>query len=250
MIVSLTAPLTVEELQIKGSFVPSFEHDLFYQIGHRGSAEWMLSTKSRLYELLRRGSMVLLAAAAFLFPPPAWSQNAEDSWETEGSLAVFRLRDCVTAFADRDSKLVQEEKWSALLIAAIDGDCRSAFDGMIQLFARHVDAKDVELRLRTITDTTLLPALKEKRGNDDSTASTSESPTLPKPDPVVTQSIIAPDSAGGRRALESPDRGHQRGGAVPKSGPGWLEHCRAKYTSYNPKTGLYRSYGGVYRPCR
>ncbi len=209
----------------------------------------MLSTIGRLNELLRRGSMVLLAAAALLFPPPAWSQNTEDWWEAEGSLAVFKLRDCVTAFAERDTKLVQEERWSALLIAAIDGDCRSAFDGMIQLFARHVDAKEVELRLQTITDTTLLPALKEKRGNDDSTASTSATPTLAKPDPVVTQSIVVPDSAGGRRALQSPARAHQRG-AVAKSGAEWQAHCRAKYTSYDPKTGLYRSYGGVYRPCR
>jgi BA14K-like protein len=208
----------------------------------------MLSTKSRLDKRLRRGSMILLAAAALLFSPPARSQNAEDWWEAEGSLAVFRLRDCVTAFADRDSELVQEEKWSAVLIAAIEGDCRSRFDAMIQLFARHVDAKEVELRLQRITDTTLLPALKEKRGKDDSTASTSESPTLPMPDPVLTESIAAPDSAGGRRALQSPARGHHRGTA-PKSGPEWQAHCRAKYTSYNPKTGMYRSYGGVYRPC-
>jgi BA14K-like protein len=191
--------------------------------------------------------MVLLAAASLLSSPPTWSQNATDWWQAEGRPAIFRLRDCVAAYADRDAQHVQDEKWSALLIAAIEGDCRSIFDGMIQLFAQHVDAKEIELQLRTITETTLLPALKGKRGHDRSTAGRNQSPISPTSDPVVTSSIV-PDRAGGRRALQSPARAYR--GSLPKFSPKWLDHCRAKYTSFNPQSGKYRSYGGVYRTCR
>ena len=61
-------------------------------------------------------------------------------------------------------------------------------------------------------------------------------------------SIAVPDSAGGRRALQSPAR--VRHGLAPKFSQEWVNHCRAKYTSFNPKTGMYRSYNGVTRPCR
>ena len=215
--------------------------------------ERVLSTNSRLNDLARRGCIVLLAAALLLPSSPSWSENAGDGWQEEGTPAISRLRDCVRTFAGR----VQDENWSALLIAAIEGDCRAEFDAMIQLMAQHVDAKDIELRLRTITETTLLPALKEARGGEQSTADGSASPALPTepteptppaPEPVLTDSFAVPDSAGGRRALQSPAR--VRHGLPPKFSPEWLDHCRAKYTSFNPKTGMYRSYGGVSRPCR
>jgi hypothetical protein len=212
-----------------------------------GSVECALGTKTKPNELVRHGCVVLLAAAALLSSPPVWSQDSSDWWQAEGWPAVFRLRDCVAEYADRDAaQRAQDEKWSALLIAAIDGDCRSAFDGMIQLFAQHIDAQDIELQLRTITDTTLLPALKAKR--DGSTASGEENPVSSMPERVLTSRIVAPDSTAGRRGLQSPARAH--GGSPAKFSQEWLDHCRAKYNSFNPQTGKYRSYGGVYRSCR
>jgi BA14K-like protein len=190
----------------------------------------------------------LLAAMLFLFSPSVWSQNATDWWEAEGKPAVFRLRDCVTDYADRDAQLVQEENWSALLLSAIEGGCRSVFDGMIQLFAQHIGAEEIEVQLRNVTDTTLLPALKAKRDTNRSTAYRSQSPTSAIPDPVPTPSIVVPETASGRRALESPTRAN--GGSLSKFSQEWLDHCRAKYNSFNPRTGKYRSYSGVYRTCR
>ena len=94
--------------------------------------------------------MALAAASLLVASAPASSQSTDDRWQAEKRLAVSKLRDCVSAYAEHRSKNVQDENWNGLLIAAIEADCRSAFDGMIQLFARHVDAKEVELRLRTI----------------------------------------------------------------------------------------------------
>ena len=193
----------------------------------------------------RRTCIVLLAAASLMSSPPAWSQNATDWWQAGGRPAVLRLRDCIAAYADHESQSAQDEKPGALLIAAIEVDCRSAFDGLIQLFAQHIDAKEIELQLRKITDTTLLPALKGKRG---STAYRNESPMLPLPDPVLTRSIVIPDNAGDRRALRRPV--HADRGSPPKFSPKWLAICRTKYNSFNPRTGKYRSYRGVYRTCR
>jgi BA14K-like protein len=207
-----------------------------------------LRTKTRSYELVRRGCILLLAATLLLFSPSAWSQNATDWWEAEGKAAVFKLRDCVAAYAERDSQRVQEENWSALLIAAIEGDCRSEFDEMIQLFAQHIGAEDLEIQLRTVTDTTLLPALKGKRDHNRSIAYRSQSPTSAIPAPVPTPSLAVPDSASGRRALESPARANRA--SLSKFSQEWLDHCRAKYNSFNPRTGKYKSYRGVYRTCR
>jgi hypothetical protein len=155
------------------------------------------------------------------------------------------LRDCIAAYADHNAQRAQNEKPGAQLIAAIEEDCRSEFDGLIQLFAQHADAEEIETQLRTITDTTLLPALKGKRGNDRSTAYRSENSMLPLPDPVQTR---RPDHAGDRRALKS--RVHADRGSLPKFSPEWLANCRTKYNSFNPRTGKYRSYRGVYRTCR
>jgi hypothetical protein len=196
----------------------------------------------------RRTSVVLLATASLLCSPPAWSQNATDWWQGEGRSVVLRLRDCIAAYANREVQRAQDEKPGALLIAAIEEDCRSAFDGLIQLFAQHTDAEGIELQLRTITDTTLLPALKGKRGNDRSTAYRSESPMLPLPDPVQTRRIVMPNHTRDRRALKSPVHAHR--GSLPKFSPEWLANCRTKYNSFNPRTGKYRSYRGVYRTCR
>jgi hypothetical protein len=157
----------------------------------------------------RRTSVVLLATASLMCSLPAWSQNATDWSQAEGRLVVLRLRDCIAAYANREAQRAQDEKPGALLIAAIEEDCRSAFDGLIQLFAQHTDAEEIELQLRTITDTTLLPALKGKRGNDRST-DRNEGPMLPLPGPVQTRRIVMPDEyprpAGAQKSSSRPSR--------------------------------------------
>jgi hypothetical protein len=195
----------------------------------------------------RRTCTVLLAAVSLMSSPPAWSQHATD-WQAGRRLAVLRLRDCIDAYADHEAQRIQNEKPGALLIAAIEGDCRSAFDGLIQLFSQHIDANEIELQLRTITDTTLLPALKGKRGYDRSTAYSDKSPMLLQPNPVLTRRIVMPENASNRRALKSPV--HADRGSPPKFSPKWLANCGTKYNSFNPGTGKYRSYRGVYRTCR
>lgn len=36
-----------------------------------------------------------------------------------------------------------------------------------------------------------------------------------------------------------------------RAGPAdWHAYCASKYRSYNPRTGLYLTYAGVWRPCR
>jgi BA14K-like protein len=208
-----------------------------------------LSTKTKLNELVRRGCIVMLAAPLLLSSVPASSQSTDDSWQAERRLAVSKLRDCVAAYAEQRSQQVQDENWSALLIAAIEGDCNSAFDGMIKLFSQRIDAKAIELQLQAITETTLLPAVKGKRNNEiSSVADDSQSPTSQIPDPALTTRIVVPDSADRRRALKGSARADR--GSPPKFSQEWLDHCRAKYNSFNPKTGKYKSYGGVYRPCR
>jgi BA14K-like protein len=207
-----------------------------------------LSTKTKLDEFVRCGCIILLAAALLLSSVPASSQSTDDRWQAEKRLAVSKLRDCVAAYAEQDSQDVQDENRSVLLIAAIEGDCRSAFDGMIQLFGQHIDAKEIELQLRAITETTLLPAVKGKRTNEISSADVSQSPTSQIPDPALTTPIVVPDSADRRRALKGPARASRD--SPPKFSPEWVDHCRAKYNSFNPRTGKYKSYGGVYRSCR
>lgn len=212
-----------------------------------------MSSKTERSEFVRCGCIVLLAAPLFLCSVPvlcsvpASSQSTDDRWPAEKRLAVSKLRDCVAAYAERESQDVQNGNGNVLLIAAIEGDCRSAFDGMIQLFGQHIDAKEIELQLRAITEATLLPAVKGKRTDEFSTADVSESPTSQIPDPALTTRIVVPDSADRRRALKG---ARANRGSPPKFSPEWLEHCRAKYNSFNPRTGKYKSYGGVYRTCR
>src|SRR5262245_1115523 len=192
--------------------------------------------------------MAVAAAALMLASAvPASSQSTDDRWQAEKRLAVSKLRDCVAAYAEHRSKDVQDENWNGLLIAAIEADCRSAFDGMIKLFGQHIEAKEIELQLQLITETTLLPAVKGEQSDMTSSADDSESATSQIPEPPLTRPIAVPDSAD-RRALKKPTRTSR--GTPPKFSAEWLDHCRGKYTSFNPRTGKYKSYGGVYRPCR
>ena len=197
-----------------------------------------MSTNILLNELARRGCIVLLAATALLSSASAWSQSAGDAWQAEATPAVSRLRDCVGAFAGLDAGRGQDQNWSALLLSAIEGDCRAEFDAMVQLLAKHVDAKDIELRLRAITETTLLPALKEARGGEQATADVGASPALPaEPSEshtartaaqtaavLTADSIAVPDSAGGRRRAAK--SGPIRHGRRPNSSTEWLDYCR------------------------
>ena len=203
-----------------------------------------LSTKTRPNELVRRACMILLAAPLLLNSVPASSQSTgDDRWQAERRLAVSKLRDCVAAYAEQKSEGVQGENSSVLLIAAIEGDCHTAFDEMIQLLGRYIDAKDIELQLRAITETTLLAAVKGKSSNEISSSDISQSATSQIPDPA-----LAADSPDRRRALKGSARGSRDSPA--KFSAEWLDRCRAKYNSFNPRTGKYKSYGGVYRPCR
>jgi len=188
--------------------------------------------------------MILLAAPLLLNSVPASSQSTgDDRWQAERRLAVSKLRDCVAAYAEQKSEGVQGENSSVLLIAAIEGDCRTAFDEMIQLLGRYIDAKDIELKLRATTETTLLPAVKGKSSNEISSSDISQSATSQIPDPA-----LAADSPDRRRALKGSARASR--GSPAKFSAEWLDRCRAKYNSFNPRTGKYKSYGGVYRPCR
>ena len=146
----------------------------------------------------RRTCIVLLAAASLMSSPPVWSQNATDWWQAGGRPAVLRLRDCIAAYADHKVPERSRRKTWRVADRRDRGGLPLSIFGLIQLFAQHIDAKEIELQLRKITDTTLLPALKGKRG---STAYRNESPMLPLPDPVLTRSIVIPDNAGDRRAL-------------------------------------------------
>ncbi len=204
-----------------------------------------MSTNIGPSELARRGCIILLAALLFLTAVPAWSQNTDDRWQAEKRLAVSKLRDCVAAYGQQGSKTVQNENWNEQLIAAIEGNCRPTFDGMIRLLGQHSNAKEIEVQLQLITETTLLPAVKGEQDKTLSSAEDTTSATSQIPDPALSPQIAIPDRADRRRALKKPSRG-----SPSKSSSEWLDHCRAKYNSFNPRTGKYKSYGGVYRDCR
>jgi hypothetical protein len=206
-----------------------------------------LSTKIRPSELARRGCIILLAAPLLLTALPAFGQNTDDRWQAEKRLAISKLRDCVATYSEQGSKDVQNANWNEQLIAAIEGDCRPTFDGMIRLFGQRSDAKEIEVQLQLITETTLLPAVKGEQDNTTSSAEDSTSATSQIPDPALTSQFAIPDRADRRRALKKPSRGT---GTPAKSSSEWLDHCRAKYNSFNPRTGKYKSYNGVYRACR
>jgi multiple sugar transport system permease protein len=87
-----------------------------------------------------------------------------------------------------------------------------------------------------------------QRGYDRSTVYRNMTPALRTPDPVRVPRIVVPDSPGGRPELEGQARAYR--GSLPMFSPEWLDYCRAKYNSFNPRTGKYLSYGGVYRTCR
>jgi multiple sugar transport system permease protein len=87
-----------------------------------------------------------------------------------------------------------------------------------------------------------------QRGYDRSTVYRNMTPALRMPDPVRVPRIVVPDNPGGRPELEGQARAYR--GSLPMFSPEWLDYCRAKYNSFNPRTGKYLSYGGVYRTCR
>jgi hypothetical protein len=81
-------------------------------------------------------------------------------WQPQGRPAVVRLRDCVASYGARQAQPGPDEKWSALLIGAIETDCQPAFDALMQTLAQKAEADDVERVMRALTETIFLPALK------------------------------------------------------------------------------------------
>jgi hypothetical protein len=84
-------------------------------------------------------------------------------WQPQGRPAVVRLRDCVASYGARQAEPGPDEKWSALLIGAIETDCQPAFDALMQTLAKKAEADDVERVMRALTETIFLPALKTAR---------------------------------------------------------------------------------------
>ena len=87
-----------------------------------------------------------------------------------------------------------------------------------------------------------------QRGYDRSTVYRSMNRTLTLPKAVPAPRVISPDNPLGQPQLEGPSRAYR--GSLPRFSPQWLDYCRAKYNSFDPRTGKYLSYGGVYRTCR
>jgi hypothetical protein len=84
-------------------------------------------------------------------------------WQPQGRPAVVRLRDCVASYGARQAEPGPDEKWSALLIGAIETDCQPAFNALMQTLAKKAEADDVEGVMRALTETIFLPALKTAR---------------------------------------------------------------------------------------
>jgi multiple sugar transport system permease protein len=87
-----------------------------------------------------------------------------------------------------------------------------------------------------------------QRGYDRSTVYRSMTPTLHLPNAVPTPRLTVPESSAVQPQLIDPAETDP--GSLLMFSPEWLEYCRAKYNSFNPRTGKYLSYGGVYRTCR
>jgi len=87
-----------------------------------------------------------------------------------------------------------------------------------------------------------------QRGYDRSTVYRSMTPTLQLPDAVPTPRVVVPDNPGRQPMLIDPAETDP--GSQLMFSPEWLAYCRAKYNSFNSRTGKYLSYGGVYRTCR
>ena len=141
------------------------------------------------------------------------------------------------------SQLVQDKKWATLLIAAIEGDCRSTYEGMIELFAKHISANEIELKLQSIADSTIVPAFELKNG----LGRPKLDQTLNSSGPVAAPRVVSPKKAETRRALKVQPRSNRS--SLAKFSQEWLNHCRAKYNSFNPRTGKYRGFDGTFRDC-
>ena len=87
-----------------------------------------------------------------------------------------------------------------------------------------------------------------KRGYDRSTVYRGMTPTLQLPNAVPTPRITVPANPAIVTGQQVPARVYP--GSLPLFSSEWLNYCRSKYNSFNPKTGKYLSYGGVYRTCR
>ena len=66
------------------------------------------------------------------------------------------------------------------------------------------------------------------------------------------QSVICPDVLPtGRASAEPVSTAPAAAGGDPSRGSAeWNAQCAAKYTSFDPATGMYKSYSGKTKPCR
>jgi hypothetical protein len=87
-----------------------------------------------------------------------------------------------------------------------------------------------------------------QRGYDRSTVYRQMNRTLTLPKAVPAPRVTTSESPLGQPQLQGSARAYR--GSLPRFSPQWLDYCRSKYDSFNPRTGKYRSYGGVYRTCR
>jgi len=70
-----------------------------------------------------------------------------------------------------------------------------------------------------------------------------------------TQDIVCPAMPTGRAAAEpvaptAQSSAPARSGQPAPGTPEWNAACAAKYRSFNPETGMYKSFSGQMRPCK
>jgi len=65
----------------------------------------------------------------------------------------------------------------------------------------------------------------------------------------ASQAMVCPDVLSGRSATAVVAPASSSSADAAKGSPEWNAQCAAKYKSFDPATGLYRSYSGDMRPC-
>jgi BA14K-like protein len=66
----------------------------------------------------------------------------------------------------------------------------------------------------------------------------------------ASRALICPDVLSGRAATASvPPASSARATPEAKGTPEWNAACASKYKSFDPATGLYKSYSGQMKPC-
>ena len=101
-----------------------------------------------------------------VFPPSGVPHDlpanlvTKEWWNGTGQPSVLALRDCLGSYGKRENHHVKDVNWAALLVSAIESDCREPFDNMVQTFAQEKSPEGVQAILRALTEEAFLPALK------------------------------------------------------------------------------------------